>query len=347
VLHPRAAKDDGTNGVYADDQLIPAGFTWVATVIFFVLLVVKILAVSHGSTTTALALLTSSNAATVVLGTVAVSFGGVLGFAFVVLAFLRLSGRGTTGERAVLLALLLFLWVLLSIFAWWGWFLVGLFYFDEFHEAAARLTLRYTRSGRRMHAISKRLDDNVAAIQKRRDYVGERVERGEDATTELDVLRAELAENEAALEESEAYLAQSEALVAEAKALVADSKAKDERDARKIARLERRVSFLQRGTLLVFGVGADLEFFLPTPWLPPQRIGLNDGTVSVGYVIRDTDDTLLLLRDEQRDVVSIPAADVDSSGYCSTRRNTPAFLASLLELATSYVSYPDCYPKGR
>lgn len=68
--------------------------------------------------------------------------------------------------------------------------------------------------------------------------------------------------------------------------------------------------------ILLLGMGVAVN---PTPWLPAERMEIDQQPPLVGYVLADTGTSLLVLVDDDRRVVRLPADEVPSRGLCRVR----------------------------
>ncbi len=70
------------------------------------------------------------------------------------------------------------------------------------------------------------------------------------------------------------------------------------------------------GTILV-GVGFAMVALDDTPWLPPERIVLTNGTIIVGYVVAESNSQLTILQNSDRSIINMSTSQVRSQRLCT------------------------------
>lgn len=77
------------------------------------------------------------------------------------------------------------------------------------------------------------------------------------------------------------------------------------------------------------------------PWLPPETIETDDGSVIVGYVVTERgDDELLVLRDDNRVVVPLARSEIESREFCTHANGL--FFGPPFAWSHRSDSYPEC-----
>jgi hypothetical protein len=110
---------------------------------------------------------------------------------------------------------------------------------------------------------------------------------------------------------------------------------------------KRRTSlrWLARVTVPLFVTGIGLvALFNPRPWLPAERIAPRHGPALTGYVLNESPDTVVVLRDDNRAVVRLDPATISSRAFCALEApRTGDHRQSLLTLVLNdEAAYPMC-----
>lgn len=361
---PETAADDLAQG-----SRITPHVGWITTSLVFLLVVVKVSVVAHLNLSTALGLIASSSAPSVVVGVLTASLRGIVGYLFFVSLLLTLTQR-RDAERVVLRGLMLTLGFL-------AMFLNPLLLAPVFVLSMGlalpgplprfmyrRLSRKFEQSPLTVeaHALWKRRKelDMQARVEARRDRVSslhesaqetmeevrrdleqrgsdvpelqaERLERLAEAERMVELSRAEVAKFDEDLAEAEHLLKDMEGFTAKLDTAAAAAKAQQERE--KGITLGAAVAY---GVLiLVVALSSD------RPWLPPERLLANGGDTTVGFVVVDRDGDDLVLHDQPR---RLEWMDVEERTICKqTRDDLPWFFTSPSDLLFGRDSpYSDC-----
>jgi hypothetical protein len=98
--------------------------------------------------------------------------------------------------------------------------------------------------------------------------------------------------------------------------------------------------------VLTLSLGIIVLFFLMVPdtvWLPAERFLLRDDTYAVGYVTDDDGESVRLIRDDDRTVLTFEADQVVRRVVCDRFTIDYWYLSSPLALLGEPTEHPDCY----
>jgi hypothetical protein len=74
--------------------------------------------------------------------------------------------------------------------------------------------------------------------------------------------------------------------------------------------------FLITSGLILMGVGFASICLNDTPWMPPERIILTNGSVVIGYVVAESNSEITILRNSDRSIITLPPTQVRSQVLC-------------------------------
>ncbi|MET8522949.1 hypothetical protein [Nocardioides sp. NPDC004968] len=104
--------------------------------------------------------------------------------------------------------------------------------------------------------------------------------------------------------------------------------------------VRRKGGRLDHVALLIFGVAivVGVVFSKSSMWVPPSSIDPVKGDPYLGYILKEEDKKLLILKDDPRKLELVPESDVTSHKWCDNQGRSLASVVGLLKPP----SYGDC-----
>lgn len=277
--------------------------------LFALFAVVKVLSVSRYDSTTALALLGSSSTAAIILGTLASTIRPVL--IATVAAVIAAVDRdiGSWEDRMVL-----------TLFGYVSCFLLALVSLP-FGVAMLGLLILACHSwpGKLILKLNKEVRQYEARQQARRESL-ERLKEGVKASSGEEQAR----------------------LVQEALLLAQEGMAESSRRLKQMTPARERTKRI----LLMFAAGLFFVSLVTVstdrPWLPAETIQQRGEAPTIGYVVKEDERGLVVLREQDRTIVDMPSGSVTKRSLC--RLTTPSSASAPLHrvLGQSIPSYELC-----
>jgi hypothetical protein len=293
--------------------IIDSSVTWAATLLAFVLVVMKLLAVSHFSVTTTAGVLKSAGVANVLLGLISFSIFPVMFLSLLAVnTVLSLSDPSPT-ERWVLESAYLVSLVILLIAGPLVVVPIALVLADLHYRWGPITVLAHRRAAKRTPpALQDEMDRakaDVAAIEAHQaevDRLDTQVDEGADPEAQL----AQLTEMKGALERGSRLL----------KVAEEHSRGFDEAVAnatRSVDDMERNVTRISLGTLAfqaIIFVG--LIMLNDQPWLPAESFDVGSSPRIVGYELASDEARTLILRDSPRTLEWVDSDSIVDRRVC-------------------------------
>lgn len=317
--------DSGLMGRLLDAHL---GSLFAGLVFLFVVL--KVLAVTHYDTTSALAVLSQGDTATLLVGAIALNLVPILYAALIITLFLgsRDEVPPATKSRARLVMIVLSVAALMLLPITLGWATALMVYLMLDGPGASKLV------------------GVTSGLSRRNRQWTERLERGRAMARQAEELAAEVGDGTGLQDRTPEEVA---ALAAHATALKDDLLAHLAESDRAFAISEARRDKSRRTrsrapkillAIVVYNVGFALWSLLDDrPWLPAERLVPASGAEITGYVLQADADGMVVLKDDQRRVVRI--AGTISRSLCRSGREF-TFGRPLIALRYKATSYPNC-----
>lgn len=349
------AEQDDANGKEtnrsAPDQFFLGNIPWLLTLSLLALVVAKLLMVARFNTTTALALVNNSSIVTISLGALVSGLPLLLYAVWVALFQLCGTTRKATFARRVLTVPLLFVAILLTLFGSWLFLLTvalsldALFEGPIFRSVDRRLEAKLTWSPS-THELANQARERLATLQANA--------QGKATAERLDRLKMlppdeqmpELLAIQKTIEEGQQQFAEDSEFLDKA---VADIEAENKRVETNTSRIRRWTSRLLYANLILAVILAMMPFFDGRPWLPEERIVLADGSTHIGYVVQESEGSIVFMADEDRSIDRFAESDVSARFVCIAKKPRTSWLASVARPPAALFAgdgphYPLCSP---
>jgi hypothetical protein len=292
---------------------------WLATIALFLLMLMKVVAVSHFSAATALAVVQFSGVGSVVLGSLVTTFPSLLVVLLWPLGWAIVFSSHSTAERAAFGAVFAFIAAAAVLFGIWWLSVPVVFFWTDF---VLRGPLRRWVTRRIQSSVSKDSDFGLDQIQQELDQIQQ----------EQDLIKAR-PDAQDALER----LTKLHADIAAAKRRVSDGR-------QHYVRLDRQSNAFLIFVIVLTALQPLLVAIWPDPWMPSESVSFRDGTVEVGYFLANDSGSLVLLT-EDRHVEFHLESTVASQAICSLhgRSAFSSFSVSLMDALLPGPTYPPCH----
>jgi hypothetical protein len=335
------------------DALIHPSIPWVASLLVFLLVLLKVLAVAHGDATTIYGLVSASGLTTIILATLGVSLGFVGLLVLYLTQTVLLAENVSAVERVILrvsfTVSVVVAALLLPVFAVVLWYYLldiefegPLFRFlGRFRPTKppidSELMAEMKKSVQRLQADGTEMN----AIALETEEISETLARARTNPEEID---------EEAMDERLSVLKQRTKAVAERvdneRQLGDRSDEEISRARRETDRRRRKLVRLAMLPIATAAVGLLVQALRDEPWIPAERLELSSGDDHplIAYVVRTESESLLVLRDDPRQLVWLDERDVLERSFCdaSPSSEIPLLLKSPLNLLFERPDYPPC-----
>lgn len=316
-----------TRGEVSNDlqPFVLGNLAWIATLILFLLIVVKVAIVAHFDPTTALALISTSSAPTIILGAITISLDTVVlvlhaGLAQIVMLFTM-----SRIDMVLMRALVILFGVIALVVTPWPFIPTILLLTDAAFEGPLWSLV---------HRPSDWLADKLRITFRSSKEGQELLDHGNAITKTLDELKRKL-------EIQGLDKPASEAVRAEARIVEEDVLDWRKRHRKELDRLHKQRTRLGVILLTIQTLFALALLLGDSPWLPAESFDF-DGTSrpSIGYVFAQDETSLLVLRETDRTVQRIGIDEIEKRSYCRVRAERGP--GPLIQLLFHETPYPQC-----
>lgn len=292
-----------------EGAVVTAHIGLLMTALFALFGLVKVLSVSHYDSTTALALLGSSSTVVVILGTLLLTLPSVL--TMTVAAVIAAVDRGVASKEDEMVLILLgyvscFLLALVSLVTG----VVLLIFLILFcHSWPGRFILKFNKDEKQWEAQEQARTETLDQLEE-----AVKASSGDEKTR----------------------------LAVEGLSLLEEAQAEHKRRLDQIAPARKRTKLITLMFAAVLLFGSLVAATRDRPWLPAEVIHQLGEAPMVGYVVKEDERRLVVLREQDRTIVDIPSDSVSKRSLC---RLTPQISGSVplhRALGQSTPSYEIC-----
>ena len=337
---------------------------WLVTLVGFLIVLVRLLAVSHLDPPTVAALLDGSGIVTIVLSTIAEHRAPVLVVILLVVISVLSFGVPVSSERVLFRAALVMTCFLLVLFgpAWWIVMPVVMLDTEFKGPVSAAFVRRSVRRRLRSMAAVSSIMEQQASLETQPMVVGQDVIRSEQESLKRDIEELDSLEDDPSLtgkmesinerlerqrervSQQEEELAARSAETSAARIEVAAEQAKLDAQSNLAGRLDR----LLVGILAVLSCLAFVTLLDDTPWLPAEEFVLSGREEPlIGYALSVDPTGVIVLQQDPRLLVHLVADEVEARTVCDASAEkswiVPSWLtAGLVDIFLDSPTYPIC-----